>query len=395
MCGEYRKKLTVFVFLLWLAPLYAQSDAAGAERFVQRLSWDADPNVFKYVVEVAKEGGEVVERRTTAGDYVEVSLPPGRYRFTVDVYDLLDLFDYQMDAVSFEVLEALQPAVRAWRPKVFAIADGNGEVVLSGENFADGAQVLLRKDGELGTEITAQIQVLGRGRSARMLLPLQELEIGTWTIHLTNPGGLSTVAPGFRVKEGKKVGIDLSLLYSPLKPVNWNALDISGLNLFLDGNFLFDTVLANDYYHGGMVRLEWFPLRFTRTSLGLLLAPHLAILSPDLPSGMQLTVSEPYLGGVSLSFVVQTFLLRNRLALHFSMGGGMLELFNFRIITDDGTDTGYDALRWVFLDVGLSFKLFLQNSLFMELGASWNASDPFESPEFQYIKFFGGMGFSF
>jgi hypothetical protein len=75
-------------------------------------------------------------------------------------------------------------------------------------------------------------------------------------------------------------------------------------------------------------------------------------------------------------------LLKNHLALHFSAGGGMLELFNFRIVSVDGTDTSYDALRWSFLDLGLSFKLFLLKSLFMELGASWNASDPFENPEF-------------
>jgi hypothetical protein len=392
VCVEHRKTLAIFVFLLWVAPVFAQSDVVG--RFVQRLSWDADPNVFKYVVVIAREGGEVVERRTTAGDYVEVSLPPGRYWFTVDVYDLLDLFDYQMDAVSFEVIEALQPVVTAWSPKVLSISEGNGEVVLSGENFAAGAQVFLRKDGARGAEVMAEVQVLG-GETARLFLPLREVESGTWTIYFTNPSGLSAVVHGFRVKHYEKAGIDLSLLYSPLMPVNLGELNLPGLNFFVGGNFLFDSVLVNDFYHGISLRLAWFPIRFARSSLGFMLEPYLASLATDIPSNLALNVSDSYLGGAGFSVILQTFLLRNRLALHFSAGGGMLGLFNFILVSDAGVESNYDMMLWSFLDLGLSFKFFLLKSFFVEFGASWNASAPFENPEFQFLKFLGGIGYSF
>jgi hypothetical protein len=45
------------------------------------------------------------------------------------------------------------------------------------------------------------------------------------------------------------------LLDSPLKSVNLSGLNLPGLNFFVDGNFLFESVLTYDFYHGVTLRL--------------------------------------------------------------------------------------------------------------------------------------------
>jgi hypothetical protein len=392
---DYRKRLAVFFSLLCTVPIFTQSFSAENEaaRFVQRLNWDADPHVFKYVVTIEREGGGTTEQRATADNYIEISLPPGRYRYTVDVYNLIDIFDYRMPPVSFEVLEALQPAVTGWTPKVFSIADGNNEVLFSGSNFVDGAQIQLIKNGSRGGQVvTAEAQSIDGGNAARVLLPMDEIEKGTWTVYITNPGGLRAVVPGFRIKNGGQINIDLSALYSPVIPIRSETDSSFGFDFFHANSFLFDTVLVNSFYSGAGLRLAWLPFRLSRINLGFLFEPYLTDFSTDLGYASL----SPYLVGTGFSLLLQTLLLNNRLSLHISAGGGMLSLFNFHITpSEPGNDVGFDFLPLPFLDLGLSIKIYPIKSLFIELGASWNITFPFDNPGLQYLKPEAGLGYSF
>jgi hypothetical protein len=391
----FKQKLTIFLFLMSGIPILAQTQRPDSAEvsFVQRLSWDADPNVFRYEVTIEREEGGVVERRDTTNSYIEVSLQPGRYRYTVDVYDLLDLFDYRMATVSFEVLEALQPVVTGLLPKVLNLADGGNEVVLSGEHLAEDVLIFLIRNGTQGNHVVpAEVQVLSGGTSARIVLPLNEIEKGTWTIYVTNPGGFSAVVPGFRIKNSKRTGIGLSALYSPLIPIRAENDHLFGLELFPGSSFLFDTILIKDFYQGGALKLEWFPAQPSLFNLGFFIEPYLANLETDLGYA----TTNPYLFSLSISLALRILLLNNHLALDISAGGGLLALFNFRMISSDtGVDTGYDSLYQPFLDTGVSIKIYPAKSFFLELGAAWNVTYPFSNPDFQFLKPRVGVGYSF
>jgi hypothetical protein len=81
---------------------------------VQRLSWGHDEYVYRYevILEEEREGGyAAILRESTEESYLFVSLLPGRYRYTVEVYNLLDKLEYTMDWVYFEALGAPRPAI--------------------------------------------------------------------------------------------------------------------------------------------------------------------------------------------------------------------------------------------------------------------------------------------
>ena len=393
VCFKKGKTLVVLISLLCAAPGFAQSDRTenGGGMFVHRLRWDNDPNVFKYEVLIEQETGGMVERRVTTDNYIEVSLPPGRYKYTVDVYNLLDLFDYRMPVVSFEVLEALQPVVTGWMPTVFDLASGDNEITFSGANLLDGAQVLLVKNGSRNERVITAETFGANGVSARVRLPLEEIEKGKWTVYITNPGGLRAVVPGFRVKSGELVNIDLSALYRPVIPVRSEEAYLFGIDFLGASSFLFDTVLASAFYQGAGLRFAWLPFRTNLFNVGFSVEPRWA----DFTTQVEYADIAPYMVGASASLLLQALLLNKRLALHFSMGGGMLSLRNMHISGENDNNADVDALILPFLAAGLSVKIYLVKSLFVEIGISWNITPPFERPNLQYLNPQAGIGYSF
>jgi hypothetical protein len=363
------------------------------DRFVQRLTWDDDPHVFKYEVLIERETGGDVKRHITTNNYIEVSLPPGRYTYTVDVYNLLDLFDYRMPAVPFEVREALQPVITGWSPNVFNLAAGNNEVTFSGTNLLDGAQILLVKSGTRDERVVStETYGSNDGTSAQARLPLEEIEKGQWTVYITNPGGLRAVAPGFTVKNGKRVNIDLSALYRPLIPIRSGDASPFGMQSLGTNNSVFDTVLVNAFYQEAGLRLAWLPFRANRFNFGFSVEPRWT----DFTTRAEYGYTAASMISVSASVLAQALFLNKRLALHISIGGGIISLHDFHIIADEGdSDAGFESSILPLLDAGLSVKIYLFASLFVELGISWNISPPFGSSPVQYLNPQAGIGYSF
>lgn len=378
-----------------VGPVFTQSErlANYGEQFIQRLTWDTDPNVFKYEVIIEHESGGIAKRQITTSGSIEVSLPPGRYRYTVAVYNLLDMLEYRMDPVAFEVLEALRPVVTGWTPQIFILANGNNEVILSGTNFQEGSYINFINSGTGGAQaaVPAKIQILDNGASARVTLPINDMNTGTWTMYITNPGGLSTAVSGFKIQNRNRLNLDLSVLFSPLMPVRSENDFFSVLSFIPADNFLFETVLVNDFYLGAGLRLAWLPIRTSHINFGLLFEPYAANMVTDLGYA----TTNPFLVSAHLSLVMQTLLLNKHLALHISAGGGMLGMFNLFINSNDGTNTGYDFLSLPFVDIGLSLKIYPSESFFAEFGASWDITLPFMHSDIQFVKPEVGLGYSF
>jgi hypothetical protein len=97
-------------FLTTLAPAWAQTVSHYTEHsFVQRLAWVGDEYAMRYEVIIEREREEEGEynsvlREFTDAFFIEVSLPPGKYRYQVIPYDYLDQPVLASEWMHFEVL---------------------------------------------------------------------------------------------------------------------------------------------------------------------------------------------------------------------------------------------------------------------------------------------------
>ena len=97
---EIKRKLYLILLLfLFTLPVFAQNSnfyidtESGFPRFIQRLSWSGGENALRYEVIIQRLSYEsyvphLVE--STIEHFIEVSLPPGEYRFQVIPYDALN-----------------------------------------------------------------------------------------------------------------------------------------------------------------------------------------------------------------------------------------------------------------------------------------------------------------
>jgi hypothetical protein len=112
---DKRVLLAILIFsLLQFYSLHAQN-ASGSymeTRYIQRLAWIGDEYVTKYEVIVEQEiNGEYQFRLSnfTGVEYIEISLPPGNYRFRVIPYDFRDLPETGTEWKEFIILPAPIP----------------------------------------------------------------------------------------------------------------------------------------------------------------------------------------------------------------------------------------------------------------------------------------------
>jgi len=106
--------LITLIFLMGLAPLWAQNSGYYMElRFIQRLTWAGDDYAMRYEVIIEKEEEENagkynrVVREFTEADFIEVSLPPGKYRYQVIPHDFFDQPIPVSEWMDFEILRAV------------------------------------------------------------------------------------------------------------------------------------------------------------------------------------------------------------------------------------------------------------------------------------------------
>ena len=100
----------VFFILIPAPELRAQND--DEELYLIRLTWAEDENAFFYEVIVEKDEGEEgaeIFRKKTNDSFIELMLPPGRYRNSVIPYDYLEKPGEGSQWISFEVTAPPQP----------------------------------------------------------------------------------------------------------------------------------------------------------------------------------------------------------------------------------------------------------------------------------------------
>jgi len=194
--SRLRRFLLAFLILTGFAPLLQAQSAgnfgdteSGEPRFIQRLLWTGGEYALRYEVVVQREvsersaengnsaeNGSFAENRTyitqlqesTEASFVEVSLPPGRYRFQVTSYNVLDKPEEVSQWVSFDINavdpndipDTLRPilmiAGAAWAPVFPLHGDFFGDSFsLAGAGAHFGVAFPVPRDLYLGAQATA------------------------------------------------------------------------------------------------------------------------------------------------------------------------------------------------------------------------------------------------
>ena len=102
LCGSW---LILFLLFLGLTPLlYAEEDPE--QRFTRRIAWRGSEHAWRYAVEIEilqNESYRSFSREYTTEQYMDISLPPGEFRFRVISYDILGRHSEGSQWVAFDV----------------------------------------------------------------------------------------------------------------------------------------------------------------------------------------------------------------------------------------------------------------------------------------------------
>jgi hypothetical protein len=367
MLGNWTRELRVllfaYLFLLAKSPLSAQEGGYhlerlhnGGARFMQRLAWRPERYVLRYEVVIEREGRAGYEealREYTGASFIEVSLAPGRYRYRVRVYDLLDLPGEASEWTAFSILQALEPELRSFSPVSFYLDEGNQWVLnLSGRNLTAEAEVYLRLPGS-GTPAIKPLEYTSAagGNRARLVFGFQQLEPGRYEVYIKNPGGLDASRGGFAIVLYKGRDLYISAAYAPLLPLYGELNQLFGQSV---------------YPLGGAARLRLIPFKRPWGFLGMELGInwHYAASRSD-----AFTVSF-HAPGSELNLLFQQW-FSNRAAAYMIRAGAALGTavdYHFTYPQGDGPSTHILFPQGV---LGVSLFWFMRKPFFIEAGLDY------------------------
>ena len=256
-------RLNIFLLLFLLSSFFVCAQDAGyfvdysgdQPRFVQRLAWSGDEYALFYEVQIQvfdEDGYYENPPETTADNFLEVSLSPGIYRYSVTPYDLLGRQGETSEWVEFEVIAAFQPVINKFTPSGFFMDQRLEKALyLDSENIFEGSEIYLRSpDNNI---FPVEITIINDGRVC-LAFDNSELIAGVYEIYVRNPGGLETSENGFSIGYRKPVYIFVKTAFTPVIPIYGELNEIFGGGIFLAGAALsFEAISSSQSgLNGGM-----------------------------------------------------------------------------------------------------------------------------------------------
>jgi hypothetical protein len=349
----------------------------GRERFVQRLSWGHDEYVYRYeaILEEEREGRyTVILRESTEESHLSVSLSPGRYRYAVGVYNLLDKLEYTMDWVYFEVLRALRPELRSFSPEEFFLDDSDSQLLLAlrGQDIAEGADIMLRPLGRPLRTIRPR-KTTAEGGVILLDFDKRQLDPGDYELYVRNPGGLdaSRGTLGIRMREKAGQAVPEQPVPEPRKTGKAPSVrpDIGVSADYAPLLYLYGSLFGPDVFEDAV-----FPLGAAGRIYALFLKRNWGYLGAELSASWHRLEEEKdaytvsaRLMGTRLSLLYQYRLPNQIMALNFRLGAGILLLKDFQFDYGSGGDTLNSS--YLTPAVGLSFQWLVAGPFFIEAGA--------------------------
>jgi len=206
--SRYKYLILTALFLFGLYALQAQNagyflDPNSEEpRFIQRLTWIG--GIYSLHCEIIierEEDGEYIDyfSQLTTGNYLDISMPPGNYRFRVIPYDILGRPSIGTEWELFKVFNAVKPEL--YKPgEDYYYNDKQGtKFEFNGKNIEPDAKFyFVNSKGE--HIVPAFIIRNDYGNSIRLTFNKNQLIDGEYEFFVVNPGGLETSISGINYK---------------------------------------------------------------------------------------------------------------------------------------------------------------------------------------------------
>ena len=352
---------TLYLIFLVFLPLstYAKEESyymardGSAVHFFQRLAWKADQNALYYEVIVEQdEGGAFQEIMRVAMEetVMEVSLNPGKFRYRVIAYDLLDRPGETPEWTYFNILTALEPVITELSPLfLYLDEDDRWTLTITGKNLEKGAEVCLRRPGSSSATIVPADYVPNAAASeASLIFNVEQLNPGTYEVYIKNPGGLDTSFGTLTITFNSSFSLYVGASYSPLFPLHGAVKNI------------FDTFV---FPQGVAAHITFIPIKRAFGMFGLELTAGWHRLYAGLSS---YEVSMHALE-VGLSLVYQHWLSNRSMAWTFRIGGGVGVGAEFNVVLT-GADSQTINILFPQIQAGASFLWMVKRPLYLEAG---------------------------
>jgi hypothetical protein len=380
-------KTRFFIFFMCIAgflalPLAAQTGAgtgyfidtqSGEPRFIQRLAWTGGENALRYEVVIQMEqGGTYTEylREFTTALFIEVSLHPGKYRFHVITYDLLNRPALTSDWSYIEVRQALKPEVSEAVPEYVPRRRGepSGFILnVQGNNLDPQAEYVIQFPD--GTTVVPKVIDAGDGRNVRLFIEEDKLLSAEYEVVVKNPGGLEGMGEGIVDPEEIKPIIDEEYDVVLIDfGVNWQPVFM----MYGDG----DRILHKNSFGAHLNILINTPLNFY-------IGPELTMSLWHLDFGNAFTEKIVFAG---INLVVMKWLYDYRLGFAYRLGAGY-RLVNFSSFIQD------DYLRYC-VNMGVSIHWRFAGIFALETGVDYSHILG-EERHTGYLRPFAGLGIVF
>jgi hypothetical protein len=368
------KLIIAALFLLLCQALYAQEVGYyieyndGKPKFIQRLAWEKVAYALHYevVIHVLDNGGyREYTKDTTDDDVLLVSLPPGKYRFSVTPYDLLKARAEPSEWREFEVFPALQPVISSFTPDVFYLDRITArELHISGDNLLEASEIYLQSNNGI---LHPEKVIIAHNKSATLVFDDMKLEPGSYDIHIKNPGGLTTQSGKFEVGYRKPLDFFLKLAWTPLFPIYREETDIKNPAISIAGaSFSFEVISSRRGDINGGLELAT-SLNYFNAGMILRTGDDYLMDSLGLGNGTLYTTFD-------LNIVIQKRFNRGRMAVSFRFGVGGA--------TERSLGASDDSDIAIKLNLGLEYMVRLYKAFYLETGLDFNTDISSDYPDF-------------
>ncbi|WP_461257988.1 hypothetical protein [Treponema sp. R80B11-R83G3] len=353
------------------SPGYFVDTSAGEPVFKQRLVWDKEDYVLYYEVSIQVFSGQYREYHVeiTKNNFLEISLNPGRYRYSVTPFDLLERRCESSDWEEFTITAAFQPEIIKIVPEYFYMDQNKNRVLLiSGNNIFDDSVIYLRNEEN---ELFPIEKVVTNNSSVKLIFNDDTLIPGTYEIFIKNPGGLEVVLGGFFIGYHRYIEAFFKLGFNPILPLNGELEDLFGPYM---------------YFPGVTFRLESLSSQRASFKAGLEFALSFYYLNDYFSTESLKVMDDNYrssnvsLFDFSLNISLQKRYnhLRNAVTLSFGFGftafNGSGYIYNDDGYYDNDNYYYYDRIEYVknevnaYADIGLSGLFLITESYYIETG---------------------------
>jgi len=199
---------------------------SGEPRFIQRLVWAGGEYALRYEVVLEKEvnGAYMAHlRESTETPFIEVSLPPGRYRFYIISYDILDRVEKTSRWENIEVRPAVKPEISNVLPEY---EQSSYVIRISGNNIDSDAEFFIR--GSDGASIIPETLNVDEDGNVNIIINGDNVIPGKYAIIIRNPGGLEDRIGGIILRESKfillePISIFAGAAWTPVLPIHGSS----------------------------------------------------------------------------------------------------------------------------------------------------------------------------